>query len=53
MTPALAYAIDAPKLITKIRMRLESAGALLELDQLRRLSSDELDLLVRLEREVR
>lgn len=53
MTPVMAYAIDAPALIAQVRDRLERNGRIRELDTLGGLSTTELELLVRLEREAR
>ncbi len=50
MTPVLAYALGAKDAYRAVERRMVDAGCLLELDILHRLSADEVDLLVRLER---
>lgn len=49
MTPEMRRLLHATEVIAIIQARLERAGAVIELQQLAKLSVDELDLLVRQE----
>lgn len=50
MTPAFAFALGAVSAYRTVEARLIDRGSVTELDILRRLSSDEVDLLVMKER---
>lgn len=50
MTPVMAHALGAKYAYLAVEHRLTAAGSITELDILRRMSADEIDVLVRRER---
>lgn len=50
MTPVMEAATRAKEVLARVRQRLEDGGGVVELGQLDEFSADEVDVLLRLER---